>query len=219
MCFSATASFATVAITGIAGAAAVMRAGRREDLVLAATPLFFAAQQAIEGMLWLTLPVSAEGPVSARLTLAFLLFAKVFWPVYAPLAALFVEPEVVRRRMMAGCLAAGIVAAGYCLWSLAGHAYGARIVEGHIVYSGEPPVPFAVSLAYLVATGGAPAFSSHPAVKLFAAIVITGMLVSYFFYWEAFSSVWCFFAAAASAVIVFHFERARQMRQAMAESA
>jgi hypothetical protein len=41
-----------------------------------------------------------------------------------------------------------------------------------------------------------------------------GSVISYVFYWEAFSSVWCFFAAAASAVIVFHFERVRLLRRA-----
>ena len=49
MCFSATASFVTVAVTGTAGIVALIRVNRREDIALAATPLFFAAQQAIEG--------------------------------------------------------------------------------------------------------------------------------------------------------------------------
>ena len=39
-------------------------------------------------------------------------------------------------------------------------------------------------------------------------------LVSYFYYWEAFSSIWCFFAAGASVVIVLHFERVRQQELA-----
>ena len=30
-------------------------------------------------------------------------------------------------------------------------------------------------------------------------------------FWEAFASVWCFFAAAGSVVILVHFERVRQM--------
>ncbi len=45
MCFSATASFVTVAFTGVAGLAAVTRAGPREEVPLAAVPLVFAVQQ------------------------------------------------------------------------------------------------------------------------------------------------------------------------------
>jgi hypothetical protein len=39
-----------------------------------------------------------------------------------------------------------------------------------------------------------------------------GSIVAYAFYWEAFLSVWCFFAAAGSVVILAHFEHARRTR-------
>jgi hypothetical protein len=40
--------------------------------------------------------------------------------------------------------------------------------------------------------------------------------VAYVLYWEAFVSVWCFFAAAASAVILWHFELSRRRSFRMA---
>jgi hypothetical protein len=42
--------------------------------------------------------------------------------------------------------------------------------------------------------------------------VLAGSALAYVFYWEAFVSVWCFFAAAASVVILLHFERSRRAR-------
>ena len=36
------------------------------------------------------------------------------------------------------------------------------------------------------------------------------------FYWQAFVSVWCFFAAAASVVILWHFARLRPVRPGIA---
>jgi hypothetical protein len=36
--------------------------------------------------------------------------------------------------------------------------------------------------------------------------------VSYWMYWNAFTSVWCFFAAIASTLFILHFERVRRAR-------
>ena len=210
MCFSATANFVTAAITGVAGVAALIRINRREEIVLAATPLIFAAQQSLEGLLWMTLPIVREGSGTASLTSAFLLVAKVCWPVVAPLATMLIEPDKHQRRMMAVCLAMGVAVAIYFLWSILGHSIGSNIVNGHIVYSGEPEPPLPIKIAYFAAVGLAAALSSFLTLRLFAIIVLSGALITYFLYWEAFSSVWCFFAAAASAVIILHFEQVRQ---------
>ena len=78
------------------------------------------------------------------------------------------------------------------------------------MYSGEPSTPVAIGVLYLAATAFAPLLSSHRAVVLLGAIVLGGSVFSYFMYWEAFASVWCFFAAAGSVVILVHFERVRQ---------
>jgi len=48
---------------------------------LAVTPILFGVQQLTEGLLWLHLPTAPDGPGAANLTLLFLLFAQVFWPV------------------------------------------------------------------------------------------------------------------------------------------
>jgi uncharacterized membrane protein len=52
--------------------------------------------------------------------------------------------------------------------------------------------------------------SSRRAIIVLGAIILVGSVVAYAFYWEAFMSVWCFFAAAASVVILGHFEWARR---------
>jgi hypothetical protein len=60
--------------------------------------------------------------------------------------------------------------------------------------------------AFLAATGGVIALSSHRVMIALSAIVILGAIVSYMLYWESFVSVWCFFAATASIVILAQFE-------------
>jgi hypothetical protein len=140
----------------------------------------------------------------------------VFWPIFAPIALLIAEPDPSRRRLITICLAMGLASAAYFAWSILAHAVSATASMGHLVYSGEPTVPLAIGVAYLIATALAPLLSTFRTLQIFGAVVLTGYVVSWFFYWDAFSSVWCFFAAAASAILVFHFERVRQLRSATA---
>jgi hypothetical protein len=210
MCFSATASFATAGLTGTIGIVCLMKVTAPRQLPLAAAPVLFGLQQCAEGLLWLNLPVAPDAPGSANLTLLYLLFAQVFWPVYVPIAMLLVEPKQRRRRLMLGCLALGIGGGAWCLWSLLSHAHAAVILDGHVVYVTEPRHSIALALVYLAATCLTPMLSSWRTVAALGAIVFVGCIVAYVLYWEAFASVWCFFAAAASAVILGHFEQSRR---------
>ena len=92
--------------------ACVVKAQSPREGPLAAMPLRFAAQQAVEGMLWLTLPVAPQDAQASALTLIFLIYAKVLWPVYAPLATLLIEPDAGRRNLMRLILC-GAVAVSY----------------------------------------------------------------------------------------------------------
>ena len=114
---------------------------------------------------------------------------------------------------MAICAAAGAAIAILFFWSIYTHPHGAIIRNGHIVYTGEASSSILVAALYLAATTIAPLLSSHRAVMLLGAIVLCGSLFAYFMYWEAFASVWCFFAAAGSVVILVHFERTRQVER------
>ncbi len=203
MCFSVTASFVTVGTPTAVGI----------ELPLASLPLIIAGQQAVEGCLWLTLPVDPDGPVASLLMLLFLLYAKVFWPAFAPMTVLLVEPERRRQQLMAICAAVGAGVAAYFLWSIYVQPHGVIIRAGHVVYTGEALFNITIGVLYLVATTIAPLLSSHWAVVLLGAIVLCGSLFAYFMYWEAFASVWWFFAAAGSVVILVHFERVRPIER------
>lgn len=219
MCFSAAASFATAALTGAAGLAALQRTRDRREWPLATMPLLFAAQQAVEGALWLTLSPHDNGPVCMALTDTFLVFALVFWPLYVPVAALAIETEPRRRMAITGCGLIGLAVSAYLASVLLGGTSEALLRQGHIVYETNPPPDPVIGIFYLVAVGLSLALSSHRAVRLLSVIVVTGDVVAWFAYWEAFVSVWCFFAAAASVVILLHFEETRITAAAKKHSA
>lgn len=210
MCFSPSASFVTAGITGAIGIVALSRANEPREFPFATTPLLFAVQQGIEGMLWLNLPSAPDGPISTALTFFYLFFAEAFWPVYAPIAVWLIEPNEHRRHLMVVCLGIGVGVGAYFLWWILGHPLLAKILDGHIVYVSEHRHSYAIGFAYLAATGLPLLLSSQRTVVVLGAIVIVGLLAAYAFYWEAFFSVWCFFAAVASVTILYHFEWLRR---------
>jgi hypothetical protein len=175
-------------------------------------PILFAMQQSIEGLLWLNLPLAPDGPISTALTLLFLSFSEAFWPLFVPMAVLLIEPGEMRRHLIRFCLAVGAGVAAYLLWWILARPHGASILNGHIVYVTETRHSAAVVLAYLAATSLPLMLSSQRTIVVLGAIILLGFATTYAFYWEAFVSVWCFFAAAASILIICHFEQARRQR-------
>ena len=212
MCFSATASFVAAAVTGTIGVFSIARATDRRDLLLAATPLVFAAQQAIEGMLWTTLTTAPNGEGSGGLIFLFLLIADVLWPIFVPLAVILGEPDARRRQLILACLLAGIGAGGWMLSLLLTQPARAFIQHEHIAYEMGFDGSVLVSVAYLAATALSLLLSSRRAVVAFGVIAGCGSFITWLFYWEAYVSVWCFFAAAASVVLLCHFEWVRMHR-------
>jgi hypothetical protein len=214
MCFSASASFVTAAITGTIGVVALTRVKGPREVPLAATPVLFALQQCIEGLLWLSLPQAADCSLSAPLTVLYLFLAEAFWPFYAPIAVWLIEPKASRRHLMVICQIVGAGVGAYLLWRILAHPHFATITDGHIVYVTEHGYSGAVGAAYLTATGLPLLLSSQRSVVVLGAIVLTGLLVAYAFYWESFISVWCYFAAAASVATLCHVEWSRRSRGA-----
>jgi hypothetical protein len=209
MCFSAPASFATAAITGLIGLIAVAQTSQRRDLPLAIVPLVFAVQQCIEGMLWLTLPEDTGGSSSGVLVSAYLFFAQAFWPAFAPFAVLTMERGS-RQRVIWVLQALGIAVSGYFLAGLLTQTHTAAIIDDHIVYATEYRFPLALGAAYLAATCLPMMISTYRTVVTLGAVIALGCAVAYLAYWQSFASVWCFFAAGASSIILAHFVTLRR---------
>ena len=216
MCFSPTASFTAAAVTGALGLIAVTRIKRWGDLPLALTPIFFAVQQAIEGLIWLKAPMEPGVSMSGPLVLAYLLFAQVLWPLYAPAAVLCLETDPKRRRLILPWLAVGVAVAVWLLWGLLSRPYSVSVGEGHLAYATGQTRMVASGAGYLAAIGLPLLLSSSRAVVVLGVIVLTGWVVAYIAYLAAFQSVWCYFAAVASVVVIGHFELARRRAPALA---
>ena len=212
MCFSAAASFtAGIALLAI-GAVTTRRVRRKLELPYALIPVLFGLQQLIEGALWLTFPV--EAPIlNTVLTHVYSLFSHVLWPVYVPVAVLLLETTPWRRKVLIAIAAAGAAVGGYLLYYLIRLPIVAQVTGAHIAYVSPHFYAFAVMGLYLLGTCVSSLFSSHRSVRWFGLASFLSFVAAYAFYAAWFISVWCFFAAVLSVIVLLHFPaRRKQIR-------
>ncbi len=204
MCFSATASFAATGVTAVAGTAAVASSRRPAHILLASIPLIFAAHQFAEGVLWLSLSDGAHAAWRAPATYVFLTFGEVVWPFWVPLAILALEGDPRRRKVLVVLLGLGIIVAAARAIGLAAYPVSSAIVGHHIQYRLDQPWvlrhPFDV--LYVVALVLPPFVPTSRLLRGLGVAILVSLVVSRVFYYETFISVWCFFAALISALVV-----------------
>ncbi len=218
MCFSAAASFAAASVAATAGVMTLAHAANARKWPLAGAPLVFALQQMLEGALWLALPHGAMSVLALCLANGFVVCAVVVWPLFAPLAAGLVEPDPWRRRAIWCLMPVGLAFALYSSADIAAHPYHAVISYESLCYINNSPYPVYAIAVYFVATCGGFLLSSHSALRVFGLIVVVGLIVSEAFFVTDLVSVWCFFAAAASAVLLVHFRRGKLRARALGAS-
>lgn len=210
MCFSAPASFAAAAIAGSIGVVTLWQAARRRNaavLPIAAFPVLFAAQQAVEGLLWLDLAQAEPGACRPFLVHAFLGYAEIFWPVFAPLAAVLIEPVRWRRHAILVCLAVGAVLSTYLLIKMLGNPYSASAATGHIAYTNGASYLKGIEFPYVFATTISLLLSSHRMIQVLASVILGGFIAAYWSYYQSYISVWCFFAAMSSVLVYLFVSR------------
>lgn len=212
MCFSAPASFGVASVLGLAGVGALGKVSERREIPLASVPLVFAAQQATEGALWLALGNEGLSRWAIPLANAFMVSALVVWPLWAPLAAMLVERDRLRRLAMIVILIVAIPLAVRGISGMSAQLYEACVVHNSISYSnGWPYLPRQFA-AYVLCACFPFLLSSHRTLRMFGAIVLAGLIIAASTYTYAYVSVWCFFAAAGSLTIYLHFARAHGER-------
>ncbi len=204
MCFSATASFTAGAALLVIGAVTTSRVRRAAEVPFALIPALFGVQQLIEGALWLTFPDNAS-LINSVLTLAYSFFSHVLWPIYVPIAVLLLEPVAWRRKALMAIAVAGAAVGLYLLYFLITEPIVSEVVGRHISYQSPHFYIVAVMVLYVLATCVSSFISSCKTIRWFGAATFVALLTAGAFYRFWFISVWCFFAAVLSLIVLVHF--------------
>jgi hypothetical protein len=203
MCFSAGASFAGgVIITGI-GLVTLKEVHKPSQLVFACIPLFFGAQQIVEGCLWLTLPDINFVNFQKIATYCYLTLAQVLWPSLIPVSVLLMENERKRKLILWILLGVGISLSLYYSFCLISFHIMPQIIGYHILYKTDFPDSFSMAafIVYLIVTITPLFISGIKRTHLLGILMFLSCLITAVFFTQYLISVWCFFAAMISMVI------------------
>jgi len=219
MCFSATGSFALSGVLTLLGAASMARNSSKPHRMIAAIPLLFAAQQSAEGAVWLTI-TGDHHTLNRVVVIIFLGIALVVWPTWLPFALRRVERSVTRRRTLGALLVAGSLVAICAVLLMVSFPPFARIAGHSISYdyagSGDAPKHPLLLLAYLVPTVAPFFVSTLSMARVLGSVLASSLLVSSLVQRDALTSVWCFFAAVLSGLILLAL--AREQRATLARA-
>ena len=203
MCFCATASFAAAGGLALVGTALLARRPPRSELPLALVPFGYAIQQSIEGLLWHSLRGDARFVMP--LTLAYLFFAAFWWPFYLPFTAWCAEPpgNRIRRRLLGGATLSGFLVGAFLYRAYLLEPTPAAIVGDSISHTTPPWVGISFGYFYVFLTASAGLFSSRRILQVYCALGVLFLLVAGWLYPKTLFSVWCFFAAVLSSLLLF----------------
>lgn len=205
MCFSATASFTAGAVLGTIGTVSLSKVKKAGQIPFASIPMVFAIQQLCEGFVWLSFSREAFMPWHSTFVYGFLFFAQILWPSFVPLSILLLEQDPARKKWLRLIAACGIVASLVTTYRMLNYPVLAEIKEHHVHYLFQAPGIFVIvtSVLYFISTIIPGYFSGIKNMKLMASLLLGSLILSKIFYSVYFLSVWCFFAALLSVIIVY----------------
>jgi hypothetical protein len=205
MCFSAGASFAGGVVITAIGVMTVRKNSDPSHRMFSAIPLIFGVQQISEGFVWVALQ-STDHDLMLRISaFIFLLAAVVIWPLMVPLAVFLMERVKSMKRVLLIFVGVGLLTSLYYGSRLLFYDIEPMISHHHIKYVGDFPRIYATPafIAYLVATLIPIFLSSVRRMWLLGVLMAFSCLVTGIFFKEYLTSVWCFFAALISIVILW----------------
>ncbi|GAB4440674.1 MAG: hypothetical protein D6742_17645 [Cyanobacteria bacterium J069] len=220
MCFSATASFSLGAALIPVGVACIQKAQQKDKryLPLAVFPLAFGLQQAIEGIVWVSL-----GENHARLlsltAAGFVFFSHGFWLVWTPLMAASVESDRLRRRIWQTLTGIGLLYGAYFnvpIWlkperlSVGVHNHS-LVYQFQLLYPTRAMVLIGYTL-YVLTILAPLLLNGDRHVQRLGFLVMVALLLTARLFSVGFISVWCFFAALVSLYVGYIFLQGLEAR-------
>jgi hypothetical protein len=215
MCFSATASFTASAVLVTSGVFSIKKVNDVRFVPLALIPFLFSFQQFCEGIVWLSFKHHGLEGYRHVFGFMYLMVAQAIWPMFVPFSMWLAEKDLFRRYMLAFLLAVGMVIGFYLGFQISSYPLSISIGKQHIIYA--PHVGtinlFNNGFLYLLATSVPPFLSSLQGMSFVGLFVVLSFSISVLFYPSALVSVWCYFAAVISLIIIIILNNQNKLRK------
>lgn len=215
MCFSATASFTASAILTTAGAGTLFKVKEVRVLPIASVPLLFGLQQGLEGLVW----ISAPGTIGYYFGMyGFLFCAYSLWPVLIPWSILIYERSFRRNVPLAGVATIGTFVGGYFFYELLKGGVSADLTQHSVCYSFWPPLWYGIGLCYIFVVILAGLMAKERFLKTFSIGLALSFVTARLLVAQSYPSVWCFFGALLSVVIIAGLHNADHLKPLLMRS-
>ena len=166
---------------------------------IAVIPACFAAQQFAEGVVWLHLESGFERTaLSWTARSVYLFFAYVFWLSYLPFAMWRTEKIPWRRWTCMGLFGIALTGAFRNLHGILTLDWVPQVLCKSVDYKQSN---LEQMLTYGVIVFVPLLITTVPKLRIYGVLALLFYVLSYIFYLETFTSVWCFYAALASVFI------------------
>lgn len=202
MCFSASVSFGASALLAGTGIVALRKNESRSMLPFACTPILFSVHQLAEGFLWLSLKNPDLADWYNPSLYSYLFVSQVLWPVWVPFIVWLMEPDRIKKKWLSYFALLGGATMVYMIYSLAVSNVSAVAESGHIHFSLNFPWMELRRILYFLTTLVPLFISSLRYMKLLAVAMFGSLILTFIFYTYWVISVWCFFAALLSALVL-----------------
>jgi hypothetical protein len=210
MCFSPEASFTAAALLLPAGVISTFRAYQtdRRYVVICALPFLFGIQQLLEGLVWVA-GAHADRDSIQRLSLAYMFFSWLAWPIGVPFSTYFLESSRRRWIYLVFAIAGGMLGAVQYFPYFAHNGWlVTKFLEHAISYEGIELFDFIVGrettyIIYALIIIAPLLLSSDRDVKIFGVLVTIVLATTYALFRYAYISVFCFGGALMSLYLVY----------------
>jgi hypothetical protein len=212
VCFSPEADLvAGLAITGI-GINALSHIRHRRELPLASIPVLLGVHQLIETLVWW----GERGVVSAETGTvamwAYLIIAFCVLPVMIPAGVMGIEPTAKRRWLMSVMLATGVAVSVVLLVQMVRGPVTVTEQRFHLYYEANLTLGGPIVALYMAAVCVPLLISRYRHVVYFGVANLVAAVFLAMAIQSGFTSIWCAWAAVASAAIALHIRYAAAHR-------
>lgn len=205
MCFSAEASFGAAAVITTVGVIAYKKADSGPFRLFALIPVMFGIQQFFEGFVWLSSTYDEFTGLLKISTYGFILFAWLIWPVYIPYTLWKLEKKAFQKKILLGLTFVGAALICSSIFIMLYFGVNATIQDCSIKYKPgfETSFGWFITILYLILTTVSHLISSIKKVWILGAVNLITFFITKIYYHEQVISVWCFFAAISSLIILW----------------
>jgi hypothetical protein len=216
MCFTANVSFGTSALVLGVGIVAIKRIDSPKMLGLACTPIVFCFHQLAEGCLWLSLKNPDFTSWYNPALYGYSFISQPLWPIWVPFTIWLMETDKRRKKILYYFLLLGAASSLYMFYCLLTYDISAVVENGHIRYYRDFPFLNIMRPVNFMTIAITPFLSTLRHTKLLAGAMMAALILTYFFFTNYLISVWCFFAAILSFLIILVVDSNKKIAQCSA---